>query len=67
MKKSKESKKDQIAGLINVEKLDEQVKKTEKKSSSIDPQMLFNKLKDHLVRGSKSEIKYNASKNDFGE
>ena len=32
-----------------------------KKTDSIDPQTLFVKLKDHLMKGSKSEIKYNAS------
>lgn len=42
-------------------------KKSLRKSSGVEPQTLFNKLKEHLMRGSKSEIKYNASKNDFGE
>ena len=45
----------------------EQVKLAKKsKDIEVEPQTLFNKLKDHLKMGSKSEIKYNASKNDFG-
>jgi len=43
----------------------EQVKLAKKSNNIIEPQALFNKLKDHMMSGSKSEIKYNASKNDL--